>query len=436
VAFYFCGVPIDTYSNAVGYLYANLPMFQRVGASAYKRDLANTWALCEALGNPQKKFKTIHVAGTNGKGSTSHMLAAVLQTAGYKTGLYTSPHLKSFTERIRLNGQPVAEAFVLDFVNRIRPAIERVQPSFFEITVAMAFDYFAQQAVDVAVIEVGLGGRLDSTNVVTPLVSVITNISFDHMDLLGNTLPQIAFEKAGIIKQGIPCVVSQYQQEVAEVFREKGREKDSKLLFASDVYHVSPMAPGRWQVQHRFTGATDDYQLDLHGSYQGQNLAGVLVALELLTQAGFKISSAHQHHGLAHAAAITGIKGRWQKLGEQPLVIADTGHNEAGIRAVLQQIAQQKFEQLWIVLGMVKDKDVSNVLRLLPSEANYIFCQSQIPRALNAHELAHQATVFGLQGEVVPNVNAAFRLAKEKATTRDMIFIGGSTFVVAELENL
>jgi dihydrofolate synthase/folylpolyglutamate synthase len=411
-------------------------MFQRVGASAYKADLGNTWQLCEALGNPQNSFKSVHVAGTNGKGSTSHMLAAVLQQAGYKTGLYTSPHLKSFTERIRIDGQPVAETFVIDFVNRIQAVVDRVQPSFFEITVAMAFDYFAQQGVDVAVIEVGLGGRLDSTNVITPVLSVITNISYDHMDLLGNTLPEIAFEKAGIIKPGIPCVISHRQAEVESVFQEKANKESSRLRFASDMYSMVTIGDGCWRAKNLADGTEREYELDLRGTYQGQNLAGVLAALDSLRESGFRISPEAIRTGLAHAAERTGLKGRWQKVGEQPLIVADTAHNEAGIKAVLAQINQQEFNELWMVLGVVKDKELTKVLKLLPTGAHYIFCQAKIPRALDAVELAAQAAAFGLQGEVIADVNSAVQHAKQKAAAHDLIFIGGSTFVVAELENL
>lgn len=426
----------NAYQNAVAYLYANLPMFQRVGASAYKKDLGNTLQLCAALGNPQHAFKAIHVAGTNGKGSTSHMLAAVLQVAGYKTGLYTSPHLKSFTERIRVNGQPVAEEFVVDFVDRIRPLVEAIKPSFFEITVAMAFDYFARSGVEIAVVEVGLGGRLDSTNVITPLVSVITNISYDHMDLLGNTLSEIAFEKAGIIKPGVPCVVAQWQNEVEHVFRAQASSARAALTYASAEYSVTPVVPGTWRTHKLATGVNQDYHLDLLGNYQQQNLAGVLATLDVLARCGLPISPAASVEGLANAATITGLKGRWQQLGAHPLIIADTGHNEAGLQAVLHQIRQQPYKKLWMVLGMVKDKELSKVLQLLPPEANYVFCQAQIPRALPAVELAKHAAAVGLVGEVVPDVNAALQWAKEKASPDDMIFIGGSTFVVAEIDNL
>ncbi len=425
-----------SYEATLEFLYANLPMFQRVGAVAYKADLTNTWALCEALGNPQHQFKSVHVAGTNGKGSSSHMLAAVLQTAGYKTGLYTSPHLKEFTERIRINGREVSKDFVVDFVERIRPAIERIQPSFFEITVAMAFDYFAKQKVDIAIIEVGLGGRLDSTNVITPLVSLITNISWDHKELLGDTLPKIASEKAGIIKPQVPVIISELQAELASVFTEKAKSEKSVLTFATDVYSVTPQSEGTFQIHHRDQGWQMELSLDLKGSYQRKNIAGVLATIDQLVKNGFAISFAQIQQALQNTTALTGLKGRWQKLSEHPLIICDTGHNEGGIREVVQQIGQQTYNRLWIVLGCVKDKDIHSVLALLPTDAHYFFCQANIPRALDAHELKQQALVVGLVGEVVSDVNEAIRTAKKRSGKDDFIFIGGSTFVVAEIEEL
>ena len=409
-------------------------MYQRVGAAAYKADLSNTILLCEALGNPQNKFKSVHVAGTNGKGSSSHMLAAILQTAGYKTGLYTSPHLKEFTERIRINGKEIDKNFVVDFVKRIKSSIENIKPSFFEITVAMAFDYFAKQKVDFAVIEVGLGGRLDSTNVITPLLSLITNINWDHQDLLGDTLQKIAFEKAGIIKQTVPVVVSERNQEVDEIFRTKSNEEQSQLYFASDLWKIDSISEGVYQVQD--PSKTVELTLDLMGVYQRKNLGGVLQVVELLNGKGFNISQEAIRLALENVTTITGLKGRWQKLSHQPLVICDTGHNEAGIREVVAQIQAQKFEKLFIVLGCVKDKDLSSVLSLLPVDAYYFFCQAKIPRALDAIELSNRAAVFGLKGEVISDVNEAIGTARKKATPNDFIFVGGSTFVVAEIENL
>ncbi len=422
------------YQQTLDYLYQNLPMFQRVGAVAYKKDLTNTLALCEALGNPQTKFKSIHIAGTNGKGSSSHMLASILQTAGYKTGLYTSPHLKEFTERIKVNGAEVTQEFVVSFVQKIKPVIEKVNPSFFEITVAMAFQYFAQEKVDIAVIEVGLGGRLDSTNIITPVVSLITNISWDHMDLLGDTLPKIATEKAGIIKPGVPVIISQRQPEVAEVFIQKAKEITSALTFANDQFEIEQKQNGLFQVSS--AGASKLYQLDLKGNYQRKNLAGVLATVEVLRRSGFNISDAQLSDALSNTIRNTALKGRWQVLSEAPLVVCDTGHNEDGVREVVSQLRSQKFENLSMVLGMVKDKDISKILALLPKEAYYYFCQASIPRAMEANDMMEKAAAFGLKGIVIKNVNEAIAEARRRSKANDMIFIGGSTFVVAEIEGL
>jgi dihydrofolate synthase/folylpolyglutamate synthase len=426
-----------SYAEVLEYLYANLPMFHRIGAAALKPDLTNTLALCAALGNPQERFKTIHVAGTNGKGSTSHTLAAVLQTAGYKTGLFTSPHLKSFTERIRVSGQPVEEAFVVDFVNRIRTTADTIEPSFFEVTVAMAFDYFAQQQVDIAVIEVGLGGRLDSTNIITPVLSVITNIGWDHQDILGDTLPKIAAEKAGIIKSDVPVMISQHQPETDEVFLAKAKHESAPLVFASDRYSVRV---------HDASTALDIYRdgvrlferltLDLQGIYQQKNILGVLAAVEELQRQGWVITSEHIRQGMAHVMSLTGLKGRWQILGQHPLIVCDTGHNADGIAEVVRQIRLQQYKRLWMVFGVVKDKDIHHVLQLLPKEANYYFCQASVPRALDAEVLATQARAEGLQGEVVRDVNEALAQAIAHAGPDDMIFVGGSTFVVADLAGI
>ena len=422
-----------TYSQALEYLYQALPIFQRVGASAYKADLSNTILLCQALGNPQDKFKSIHVAGTNGKGSSSHMLAAILQTAGYKTGLYTSPHLKEFTERIKINGIEIDQGFITDFVIRIKPKIEEIKPSFFEITVAMAFEYFAQQQVDAAVIEVGLGGRLDSTNVITPLVSLITNISWDHQDLLGDTLPKIAFEKAGIIKQSVPVIISERNALVDDVFSEKSLTTNSSLQFATNDWKVSQVNDC-YSVMHK--GKTEEYVLDLKGAYQRNNLAGVLATVEVLQSEGFHIEGNHVHQALENITNLTGLKGRWQLLGTKPTIICDTGHNEAGVREVVKQLREQQFKKLFIVWGSVKDKDITTILSLLPKEAYYFFCEAKIPRAMNAGELFRQAAAHQLKGEVVLDVNEAIDRAKRMSGENDLIFIGGSTFVVAEIEGL
>ena len=423
-----------SYAEVLEYLYANLPMFHRIGAAALKPDLTNTLALCAALGNPQDRFKTIHVAGTNGKGSTSHTLAAVLQTAGYKTGLFTSPHLKSFTERIRVSGQPVEEAFVVDFVNRIRTTADTIEPSFFEVTVAMAFDYFAQQQVDIAVIEVGLGGRLDSTNIITPVLSVITNIGWDHQDILGDTLPKIAAEKAGIIKSDVPVIISQHQPETDEVFMAKAQHESAPLFFASDRYSVRVHdASTALDIYREGVRLFERLTLDLQGIYQQKNILGVLAAVEELQRQGWVITSEHIRQGVAHVMSLTGLKGRWQMLGQHPLIVCDTGHNADGIAEVVRQIRQQQYKRLWIVFGAVKDKDIHHVLQLLPKEANYYFCQASVPRALDAEALATQARAEGLQGEVVRDVNEALAQAITHAGPDDMIFVGGSTFVVADL---
>ena len=419
------------YPATIKYLYDVLPMYQRIGALAYKPDLTNTIRLCEVLGNPHHKFKSVHVAGTNGKGSSSHMIAAILQRAGYKTALYTSPHLKNFTERIRIDGKEISQAFVVDFVRRIKPAIEEIQPSFFEITVAMAFDFFANEKVDIAVIEVGLGGRLDSTNVITPLVSLITNISFDHKDILGDTLQKIAAEKAGIIKMGIPVVISEYQDEVASVFATKAQEKSAPIDIASKRFY--------FDGKHAFDGNAirfPDLNPELKGGYQTKNIPGVLLTIENLKKSGFVITDEHIRDGISQAASLTGLKGRWQKLSDHPLIICDTAHNEAGISEVMKQISMLSLRKLHIVIGMVKDKDILNVLKLLPIDAYYYFCQAKIPRAMEAATLFEKASVLGLKGEIIADVNEAIIKAKSQAQPDDLIFIGGSTFVVAEIEAL
>jgi dihydrofolate synthase / folylpolyglutamate synthase len=423
------------YQQVLEFLYNNLPMFQRVGAVAYKKDLTNTIQLCEALGNPQLKFKSIHVAGTNGKGSTAHMLASVLQSAGYKTGLYTSPHLKNFTERIKINGQEIDRGFIVDFVNRIKPHIETIHPSFFEITVAMAFSYFVQQAVDVVVVEVGLGGRLDSTNVITPMVSVITNIGLDHKDLLGETLPQIAMEKAGIIKPGVPVVISERQPDIQSVFVNKAAEGPSEIFFATDVYEAATSS-NTFQIKRDNDFFISGLNLPLKGKYQCKNLPGVFMTLQLLNQQGFAISNDHIIHGLENTVKQTGLKGRWQQLGERPLMICDTGHNAEGIREVMEQVQEQHFDNLHMVWGMAKDKKADDIFKILPKRAFYYFCQAKIPRAVNAEELCDQASRWGLKGTVIPDVNQAIKAASDAAAPGDFIFIGGSTFVVAEIDTL
>lgn len=428
------------YQETLDYLFNALPMFQRVGAAAYKADLTNTIALCSHLGNPQEQFKSIHVAGTNGKGSTSHTLASIFQSAGYKTGLYTSPHLKSFTERIRINGEEINKDDVVEFVDTYKDFLDQLQPSFFEMTVGLAFWYFAKEQVDIAIIEVGMGGRLDSTNVISPELCVITNIGFDHTQFLGDTLPLIAGEKAGIIKQGVPVVVSHTQKEIQSVFLQKASSMEANLVFADQQWKVtrtqnpdaSPLA--RFQVK----GRSDAFELEfgLRGDYQRFNLPGILEAVEQLRQKGWNLSKEALHMGLTRVSEQTGLKGRWHILQTQPLTIADTGHNEAGILEVVNQLKRYTYSQLWMVIGMVNDKDISKVLDLLPKDATYIFCQASIPRAMDAHELASKALEKGLKGEVILKVTDAIEFARKNAGADDLIFIGGSTFVVAEIEDL
>lgn len=425
------------YKQTIDYLYSKLPMFTRVGAVAFKKDLHNTIALCKNLGNPQTKFKTIHVGGTNGKGSTSHMLAAIFQQAGYKTGLYTSPHLKDFRERIRINGEMIPESFVTDFVNQQQPIIEEINPSFFEATVAMAFSFFATEKVDIAIIEVGLGGRLDSTNIITPELSVITNISLDHTNILGDTLGEIAVEKAGIIKPGVPVVIGEKQSETEQVFIKKALETGSDIVFADQEFHIANTSREKEYLNTTIckdlAPIFEDLELDLNGLYQLKNVLTVLQATSVLKEKGYKITNNDVYHALKHVKDLTGLQGRWQKLSEHPLVICDTGHNKAGITEVMQNINNTAHEQLHMVIGMVKDKDISGVLALLPVHAVYYFCQPQLERALPATDLAAEAKKYGLNGQVFDTVSLALQAAKNNADPSDLIFIGGSTFVVAEV---
>jgi dihydrofolate synthase/folylpolyglutamate synthase len=425
------------YTETLDFLYSKLPMFTRIGEAALKKDLTNTRALCESLGNPQETFKSIHVAGTNGKGSTSHMLAAILQKAGYKTGLYTSPHLKDFRERIRINGKMAPKAFITAFVKQQQKVIERVQPSFFEVTVAMAFSYFAIEEVDVAIIEVGLGGRLDSTNIIHPELSLITNISLDHVNILGNTLPQIAFEKAGIIKSNVPAIIGMYTEATKPVFLAKAAEVGTTLQFASEDYQIEDLRLEDNQLVFSILKkgklCYKDLTLDLAGRYQQYNVPAVIAAVEQLNANGFKIEQAHVYDALREVKKLTGLQGRWQILSTQPLVICDTGHNEAGISEVLKNIAATPHNNLHFVIGMVKDKDISKILSLLPKNATYYFTQPNLERALPASELNAQASEHGLQGSQFKTVAAALAAAKQNAAANDLVFVGGSTFVVAEV---
>lgn len=402
------------YQQTLDYLFQQLPMYQRVGNAAYKTDLQNTIELCEILDNPQHQFKSIHIAGTNGKGSTSHMLASILQEAGYKVGLYTSPHLKDFRERIKINGEMITEEEVINFVNRFKSQFEQINLSFFEWTVGLAFDFFAKQEVDIAVIETGLGGRLDSTNVVTPELSIITNIGLDHTQFLGDTLPQIALEKAGIIKINVPVIIGETQEDLQQLFIEKAKELSAPLVFAD-----------KQELQL--------YDCDLKGLYQQKNIVTAICSINELQKKGWNITADNLIVGLQNVVNNTGLMGRWQILQENPRVVCDTGHNEAGITYITLQLKQETYNKLHIVFGVVNDKSISSVLKLLPKDAEYYFCQANIPRALNAKELYNQASEIGLKGTVFSSVNEALNQALIQAKKEDLVFVGGSTFVVAEV---
>lgn len=405
------------YKDTLDYLYNSAPLFQQIGAGAYKEGLENTWALDEHFGHPHRSFRSIHIAGTNGKGSCSHTLAAILQEAGYKVGLYTSPHLIDFRERIRVNGQPVPEAYVIRFVEEERAFFEPLHPSFFELTTAMAFRYFAEEKVDVAVVEVGLGGRLDCTNIIRPDLCIITNISLDHVQFLGDTLEKIAGEKAGIIKPGIPVVIGETTPETRPVFQKKAEEVGAPIHFAEEeVKEVHP-----------------DWEYELKGFYQEKNRRTLWAALPLLQEGGYQISESDIQAGFAHVVELTGLMGRWQKLQEHPTVVCDTGHNVGGIQYIAEQLRWQVFRRLHIVIGMVNDKDVRGVLALLPREATYYFTQASVKRALPAGQLARLAAEAGLQGTCYPDVPSAVRAAQKESLPEDFIFVGGSSFIVADL---
>ncbi|MDQ6813710.1 MAG: bifunctional folylpolyglutamate synthase/dihydrofolate synthase [Bacteroidota bacterium] len=426
------------YDQTIEYLFHRLPMFSRLGAAAFKGDLTNTIKLCAALGNPQQKFKSIHIAGTNGKGSTSHMLAAVMQTAGYKTGLYTSPHLKDFRERIKVNGQMVEEAFVIAFTEQIKSIIEDIEPSFFEITVAMAFSWFAQQKVDIAVVEVGLGGRLDSTNIITPELAVITNIGYDHMNILGDTLEKIATEKAGIIKQGIPVVIGETLPKTKKLFENKASELNAPIYFAQQYKWITDWKQSTHylevNVADRRTDERRVYHSELSGLYQVKNLVTVLEAVHLLVTMGWKIDEKQIQQGLQNTTKLTGLHGRWEVIRAHPRTVLDVAHNEDGMKQLTAQLEHCNFQKLHIVIGMVRDKDIFTVLSLLPKYAHYYFTKAQIPRALPEHELAVKAASFDLKGHVYSNVNEALQQAINEAHLDDMILVCGSVFVVGEVE--
>ena len=420
-----------SYAQTIQFLYDRLPVFHQIGGAAYKPGLDNTIQLMNALENPQNKYRTIHVAGTNGKGSVSHMIAAVLQQAGYKVGLYTSPHLVDFGERICVNGKMIEQHYVVDFVEQHKNLFNEIEPSFFEATMAMAFDYFADCQVDVAIIEVGLGGRLDSTNIIKPELSVITNISFDHVGFLGDTLEKIAFEKAGIIKQNTSVVIGEALSETRPVFEVKAQKEKSPIYFAEDLITVrfKNAESGKMHVQ---TSDNKEYVIGLSGNYQLKNVATVLIAIDQLRQLNFNISETHLRDGLENVVEITGLQGRWQVLRQNPTVVADTGHNAGGIQFVVKQLKSQNYKTLHFVIGMVSDKDISSVLVLLPDDARYYFTQAKIPRALPVEELMQNATAFGLKGSSYSTVEQAVRAALDKSDAEDFVFIGGSNFVVGE----
>lgn len=426
-----------TYSETLEFLFSRLPMFSRIGGAAFKKDLTNTLALCAELGNPEKKFKSIHIAGTNGKGSSSHMLASIFQSQGFKTGLYTSPHLRNFRERIRINGEMIGEEEVIQFTDRMEASIQRIQPSFFELGVAMAFEHFAKNQVDIAIIETGMGGRLDSTNVILPELSLITNIGMDHTEFLGKTLPAIAVEKAGIIKPKIPAIISKTQAETTSVFQLKAQEMGSPLYFADQLWEINQTARNNdyqtFAVKRKGFQEAFEVHLDLTGTYQRYNLPGILEVLHQLKGSAWECEPASIFKGLSHVKSQTGLLGRWQLLGKSPKIICDTGHNEDGIKEVVAMLQQEHFSRLHVVIGMVNDKDIDTILSLLPKTAIYYFTQAAIPRAMPAEELKAKAHRFGLFGNHYPTVASAYETAKQAAADADLIFVGGSTFVVAEV---
>lgn len=406
---------LSSYRKTLQYLFKQLPTYQWIGATAYKPTLENTKALCSVCGNPQQQFSSIHVAGTNGKGSVSHMLASILQEEGFKVGLFTSPHLKDFSERIKINGKPISKKFVVDFSQHYQSVFEKVQPSFFEMSMAMACSYFAAKKVDYVIFETGLGGRLDSTNIILPELSVITNISKDHTQFLGTTLSQIAKEKAGIIKPNTPVVIGETLPATRKIFSLTAKQKKAELYFAEEI-----------KLKRKLKS-------DLHGDYQLKNQQTVLKAVEALLNLGIVVSKKSIHRGIAHAAKNTGLRGRWEQIQKNPKVILDIAHNESGIKEVVTQLKKEKYTNLHLVIGMVNDKDIKSMLRLLPKNAVYYFCQANIPRALASEQLQKSALQYQLKGTCFSSVKKAFQAAKKSAKKEDLIFVGGSAFVVAEV---
>lgn len=418
-------------------MFNKLPMYQRVGGAAYKVGLDNTIALLTMLGNPHNNFKSVHVAGTNGKGSTSHMLASIFQEAGYKTGLYTSPHLRDFRERIRINGEMIPEEQVVDFISQHKEQFEKMELSFFEMTVGMAFDFFSKEKVDIAIIEVGMGGRLDSTNLITPELSVITNIGLDHVQFLGDTLEKIAGEKAGIIKEGIPVVIGETQMETHQVFEDKANACHSPIYFADQIFdcdkvHIESTTLQEYDIWKNNELYLEACEIPLMGNYQKKNLTTVICAADLLKDK-FDLSDDDIRSGIANVIRNTHLMGRWQILNHDPLTIADTGHNVDGIREVISQLAEMTYNKLHFVIGMVNDKDIDHVLQLLPHNCEYYFCKADIPRGLDAKILAEKAFDLGLRGKVYDSVRDAYLSALNEASFDDIVFIGGSNFIVAEV---
>ncbi|MBI9038101.1 MAG: bifunctional folylpolyglutamate synthase/dihydrofolate synthase [Bacteroidales bacterium] len=425
------------YSETVEYMFRQLPMYQRIGKAAYKADLKTSIQLLDYLDNPEQKFKSIHIAGTNGKGSVSHIIASVLQTSGLKTGLYTSPHLKDFRERIRIDGKLIDKNYVVDFINKNKAASEKLELSFFEMTVGMAFQYFLENEIDIAVVETGMGGRLDSTNLINPELSIITNIGLDHTQFLGDTIEKIAVEKAGIIKNNIPVIIGETQEQIKNVFIEKAKLENSQIFFADQNFKAEQVGNKNiyyniFNIKKNGNPFLEKIKLPLTGDYQSKNLITSLQSLDTLKEK-FEITNEHISEGIFKTIENTGLMGRWQILKQNPLTICDTGHNFDGIKYVVEQIGKYNFDKLHFVLGMLNDKEIDNILKILPPKATYYFCKANIPRGLDAGTLKEKANCFGLNGETFKSVNDAFQTALKSANNSDMIFVGGSTFIVAEV---
>lgn len=419
------------YSETLEYLYNRLPVFHQIGAAAYKPGLGNSIKMMKKLGNPHQKYSTIHVAGTNGKGSVSHFMAAILQSAGYKVGLYTSPHLVDFRERIRVNGEMIEHNFVIDFIEQHKSLFDTIQPSFFEATMAIAFDYFQKKNVDVAVIEVGLGGRLDSTNIISPVLSIITNIGLDHTEFLGKTLPEIAFEKAGIIKEKTPIIIGETNPETKPVFVEKAKELGAEITFADEKYKLSVVENSNEKMIVQ-TENSELFEVGLFGNYQLKNISTVLASVEKLKKLGYTLDSENIHNGLKNVVKLTGLQGRWHVIQQNPTVILDTGHNLDGIKNIVVQLSKQRYNQLYMIFGMVDDKDIYSILPLLPKDADYFFTAAKTKRAISAEKLTEIGKREGLQGKMYESVKNAIENVLQIAQKNDLIFIGGSNYIVGE----